>query len=750
MLPLFLKNFDFPIIYHITILKMRRFLILFLNLFFCFAVYETQGQESHNLSKVNPMIGTGGNGRVSPVACVPFGMVQVGVDTRMKEVGYHYDDEKILGISHVHKSGGGCNDFLDILFQPVPGFIISESIENYPLEGFSSSFSHQREKASPGYYSVSLDDFDLDLELTATSRCAFHLYTYSKKGKNHLLIDLKYGSTAACTIVPQDDQDTVKVAGIEMIDQYTVAGFRISNGWAPEQHVYFYARFSEPIKDMPAYLDNKLKKGVNKLKGTDVKAILEFDTDQELYVEVGISPVSIEGAKKNLEKEIAEQDFETIKKKAQEAWSAELDKIDIESENEALIEIFYTSLYNSLMYPMLYSDVDGKFRGPDFKVHQTDGFNYYGGVIGVWDTFRAACPLLTIVKPKVANDYVRTMLAHYKIFGQLPIWTLAGGETFQMIGLQSIPVIADCYNKGIRNYDTELAFEAMKQSAMKDTCGFSMLYFVGLQNYKKYGYVPADLEMESVARTLEYAYDDWCVAQMAQMLNKTADYNYFINRSNNYKNVYDPSVGLMRGKLTSGQWRTPFDPFASNHRRDDYCEGNAWQWTFFVPHDVEGLAELMGGQTALANKLDTLFTMNSAITGEDVSGDISGLIGQYAHGNEPGHHTAYMYTYLDQAWKTQKYVRQILETMYQNTPEGICGNEDTGQMSAWFVWSSMGVYPVRHGNGEYMVGTPLFSHLEFSHDNGKLEINAPKVSAENMFIKSIYTTQFYFIIQFLE
>ncbi len=686
---------------------------------------------------VNPFIGSGGNGNIIPVACVPFGMVQVGADTRMENSGYLYSDTRILGISHVHKSGGGCGDFLDILFQPIPESVLKNIPAHYPSAGFSSAFSHKDEQFSPGNYSVRLADFNTNLSITATSRCAFHRYSYPVKGINKVIIDLKYGSKGACTIVPEESYDTVKVAHLEWIDEYSVAGSRISNGWSPEQHVYFFARFSKPIKSISYYNKNILCDEKKLLSGTDVKAILEFHTDDQLLVKIGLSPVDVEGARKNLETEIPGWDFDAVKKCALSEWRANLGKYVIKDKDEQKKELFYSFVYNTIVYPMLYSDIDGRFRGPDHKIHPSLGFPYYAGVVGLWDTFRAACPLITILRPDVANDYVRTCLAHFDIFGQLPIWTLAGGETFQMIGLHSLPLIADAYCKGIRGYDTSKALDAMITSANKDTCGYSMRYFVGLKNYKKFGYVLADLEMESVARTLEYAYDDWCIAQMAKQMGKETIYRTFIERSKNYKNVYDPSTGFMRGRFANGSWRTPFDPFESNHRRDDYCEGNAWQWTFFVPHDVKGLAKLMGGDTHLQSRLDSLFTSNSTIAGKNVSGDISGLIGQYAHGNEPSHHVAYLYDYIGQPWKTQKYVRQIMDTLYKNSPDGICGNDDTGQMSAWFVWSAMGFYPVRHGTGEYMVGTPLFNHLELAHAKGKLVILAPTVSSINRYIKNV-------------
>ncbi len=711
-------------------------LVLMLFLFGCSNTKITDGSYTEF---VNPMIGTRGGGQITPVVSVPFGMIQMGADTRMSGSGYNYEDTEIIGFSHVHKSGGGCGDFLDLRFMPLDEQRIPREAFQYPSQLITSKFSHDQEEAHPGYYKVKLEDFEIDVELTATSRCGIQKYIFPEGQGQSVLIDLKYGSTGACTIVSEDNYDTVKVACFELVDDYTVRGCRVTNGWAPEQHVYFYTQFSKPVSHLDLYSDDMLLISGTKAKGTDLKAVLYFDEErqQELMVKTGISAVDLHGAQKNLEAEMPAWNFDEIRTACRDEWDRELSKIKIKTEDKAKKEIFYTSIYNTLKYPMLYSDVDGRFRGPDFNVHTCD-FPYYGQVVGLWDTFRAACPLLTILAPEVMNDYVRTLLEHYKIAGQLPVWVLAGGETYQMLGLHSLPVIADCYYKGIRNYDADEAFEAMKTSAMQDTTGFSMRYFVGLKNYKNYGYVPADLEMESVARTLEYAYNDWNVAQMAKMLDKAGDYDYFLKRSASYKNVYDEQTKLMRGRLSDGSWRIPFDPLASNHRRDDYCEGNAWQWTFFVPHDVQGLADLMGGDDFLIARLDSLFSLSSIITGENTSGDISGLIGQYAHGNEPSHHTAYMYGYLKQPWKTQEYVHQILTTLYDTTPDGICGNDDTGQMSAWYVLSSMGFYPVRHGDGTYVMGSPLFDEVSLDLPNGEeLTLRADNLSDTNIFIQSV-------------
>lgn len=697
-----------------------------------------QAQQKTPAEWVNRMIGTAGDGNIVPAVSVPFGMVQLAPDTRNHGPGYKYYDGRIIAFSHVHKSGGGCNDFLDIRFMPLHRGWIQPGASSLPDKDISYAFSHEKEEAAVGYYRVDFDDYPIRAELYATDRTGMQTYTWKEKGTKSMLIDLAYGSVAACTIVPQDDYDTVKTAFIEQVDRFTVRGYRISNGWSPEQHVYFYTRFSQPIRRFEVYSHNNLQPGVKKLESRQLKAVIYFDESaQTVQMKTGLSAVDMEGARKNLLAEMPGWDFASVRKVAVERWNTELSKIQIETNDAKQREIFYTALYNTLLYPMLYSDVDGRFRGPDMNIHHADGFNYYGQVMGLWDTFRGANPLLTLLAPQVMNDYVQTFLAYYKIAGQLPIWVLAGADTYQMLGLHAVAVIADCYFKGIRNYDAELAWEAMKTTAMRDTTGFSMRYFVGLKNYKKYGYVPADLEMEAVARTLEYAYNDWNIAQMARMLGKLHDYQYFLRRAASYRKVFDSTTHFMRGRMADGSWRTPFDPYASNHRRDDYCEGNAWQWTFFVPHDVQGLAALMGGRKNLIDRLDTLFTTTSAITGTHISGDITGLIGQYAHGNEPGHHTPYMYAYLGQPWKTQLYVAKILKELYNNTPDGICGNDDTGQMSAWYVLSAMGFYPVRHGDGTYIIGSPQFPKVTLQLPNGRqLHIVARGASPQNPFIQS--------------
>ncbi len=696
-------------------------LLLVTLLFSC----QTEQPQSNN-QYVNKFIGT---------ASVPFGMVQIGADTHANSSGYHYDHTSLVGFSHVHKSGGGCGDFLDILFLPLPLNYKTDSLTELYSQYYQADFSHEKEWAEPGYYSVDLYNGDLNVELTASLRCGLQRYKYKSAGSVPVIIDLEYGSQGACTIQREHDVDTVFSASFEKVDDYTVRGYRLTNGWAPEQHVYFYTTFSSPIKECRLFLDNECVEETSALKGRNVKAILTFENPEKILdVKTGISAVDMKGAEDNHRKEAADKDFDSLKKEAAESWTPVLGQIEVETNDLKKKELFYTSLHNVMMYPMLFSDVDNRFRGSDSQVHQTDGFAYYGAVIGLWDTFRAACPLITVLRPDVMEDYIRTALEHFRYAGQLPIWTLAGVETYQMTGIHSMPLITNAYMNGVRNFDTELAMRAMVESAMKDTCGYSMGYFVGLENYKKYGYVPCDMEMESVARTLEYAFDDWAIVRFASLTNHPDICKEFRTRSLNYKNVIDPVTLLARGKTKDGLWRTPFYPLRSEHRSDDYCEGNAWQWTFFVPHDIDGLAKLMGGKEVLASRLDSLFTMDSSLEGETVSGDISGLIGQYAHGNEPGHHTIYMYNEVGQPHKTQKYVNEVLTTLYDTTPTGICGNEDTGQMSAWYVFSSLGFYPMDPVSGRYELGAPLFDRAVINLSSGRQFV----ITAENLSDKNIY------------
>ena len=689
------------------------------------------------VSQVRPMMGTGADGRIVPIAAAPFGMVQLGPDTYFTSSGYHYQHREIYGFSHTHKSGGGGTDFQDIMFFPVSGDEWRQCTK-YP-DRVTASFSHDQEYVEPAYYRVKLLETDINAELTATERCGMHRYTYPAAAAQQLIIDLKHGCQHSTTIHADEDFDTVKVARLEIVNGNTVRGYRISNGWAPEQHVYFYAEFSKPFIANRLFENKLFRENARDLTGTDVRAILEFAQDgKPLAARVGISPVSMEGARENLKVEITGWDFDKVRSATRQAWTKALSVVQIDDDKIQQKEVFYTCLYYALMYPQLYSDVDGRYRSSDSQVYQGD-FRYFAGVLGLWDTFRAQNPLIAILRPDVTSDLMKTFLEHYRHCGQLPIWTLAGVENMCMIGYHSMPVIADAWSKGIRDYDGGALYDAMKMSANRDTFGFFLKDYRGALLYKKHEYAPCDLEITAVSKTLEYCYDDWCIAQMAKMLGHKEDYTYYLRRAGWYRNLFDERINFMRGKRSDGAWRTPFDPFYSNHYRpdDDFCEGTSWQWTFFVPHDGKGLIDLFKGRDAFVAKLDSLFTISSDLHGEHPAGDITGLIGQYAHGNEPGHHTLYMYNYAGQPWKGQKLISDVMYTLYDTSPEGICGNDDTGQMSAWYVFSAMGFYPVTHGNGIYFIGTPLFKELKLRHVKGVLTIQAPEVSQTNCYIQSV-------------
>ena len=701
----------------------------------CSAAYAQHATRPIDL--VRPMTGTADPGNVTPIATAPFGMVGLGPDTFYWGSGYKHYHGHIKGFSHTHKSGQGGTDFMDIMFMPLsePDWLAGEGC---PSE-FSAPYSHDQMDVKPGYHRVKLLDSNIDVELTATPRCGMHRYTYPEGRNRQIFLDMKHGGKGSCTIIPADDWDTVRTSKIEMVNDRTIRGYRISNGWVPEMHVYFYAEFSEPIKDIKLYDHCRLQKDITSLEGDDVRAVLDFGSGAEAVVaRVGISPTSMEGARRNLKAEIKTWKFDKVVAATQELWNKTLSAVEIADADTPQKEMFYTSLYFAHMYPQLYSDVTGEYRSSDIKVHKGN-FNYYGGCFSPWDTFRTQIPLITILHPEVMNDLVKTLQAHYDNCGMLPVWLLAGQENMCMIGYNSVPTIADIYSKGIRDYDVEAIYEAMKVSANKDTFGYFLRQFRGARYYNQYGYVPCDLEVSSVSKTLEYSYADWSLAQMAKALGKKDDYDIYMERANRYKNLFDKDVNFMRGKDSKGQWRTPFDPFYSNHYQpdDDFCEGTSWSWTFFVPHDPAGLADLMGGEEAFVEKLDSLFAVSSHVTGPNPASDITGRVGQYAHGNEPAHQILYMYNYVGQPWRSHKRISDILYTMYRPTPDGICGNDDSGQMSAWYVMSAMGIFPQMHGNGVYCVGTPMFQDLKMHHPKGTLTILAPEASRENCYVQSL-------------
>jgi len=671
---------------------------------------QLYAQSNNYAEYVNPFIGTGGHGHTYPGAAVPFGMVQLSPDTRLTGwdgcSAYHYSDSIIYGFSHTHLSGTGCSDYGDILLMPFVGPINLKNTE------YASSFNHKNEIASPGYYSVFLDKYQVKVELTVTKRAGFHKYTFPENKNAGIIIDLQH-------------RDEVIDSYIEIVNNKEIKGMRRSKAWAADQYVYFVVKFSKPFESYGIALNDSIKADIKKGEGKNVKAYFTFKTanNEVVYVKVGISAVSTDGAYKNLDSEISDWNFEQIKANAKAEWNKELSKIEVDGGSKEQTTVFYTSLYHAMLNPNIYSDVDGQFRGTDLKIHQAKGFDYYT-VFSLWDTYRAEHPLFTIIDQKRTSDFINTFINQYIYGGILPVWELSGNETYCMIGYHSIPVIVDAFVKGITGFDALKALEAMKYSAELDKNGLNF--------YKKYGFIPSELESESVSRTLEYAYDDWCIAQMALKLGKMNDYLTYIKRAQYYKNIYDPTTDFMRAKFNGG-WYKPFEPAEVN---SNYTEANAWQYSFYVPQDIIGLSKLMGGKQMLANKLNGLFTTNNQLSGREQP-DITGLIGQYAHGNEPSHHMAYLYDYVNMPWKTQELVSKIMNEMYTTKEDGLCGNEDCGQMSAWYVMSAMGFYAVCPGNDVYAIGSPLFEKITIHLENGKkFIIKANHRSEKKFYIQS--------------
>ena len=673
----------------------------------CFLVsFSLFGTESLDYTRyVNPFVGTAEHGHTYPGASVPFGFVQLSPDTRIHGwdscSGYHHDDSSIMGFSHTHLSGTGIADYSDLLMMPtVDNDQVVPGNPYDPSSGFRSRFNKQNEFASPGYYRVLLDDYGVTAELTATARAGFHRYTYPESSHARIVLDLEHRSN-----------QRVVDSYVKVVSPTEIIGYRHSSDWARKQYIYFYAVFSKPLQGVDLVVDGIKKVQLQEASGRDIKALLHYQTEEneQILVKVGVSAVDIEGARQNVLQEIPHWDFSQTKELAKKTWNRELSKIQVESRDIEQKKVFYTSMYHSLLAPNIFMDVDGRYRGIDHDIHRARSFENYT-VFSLWDTYRALHPLLTIIHPKKTNELIKTLLAKYDEGGILPIWELAGNYTGTMIGYHAVPVIVDAYMKGIRSYDVEKAYEAIKHSAMQDK--------LGLRYYKEKGYIPYEWVQESVSRTLEYAYDDWTIAQMAKELGQMEDYRYFYERSKNYQNIFDLETHFTRPKDAQGQWKTPFDPLNADHRTNGFTEGNAWQYTWYVPHDVQGLVELMGGREKFEQKLDALFSNEDEPTG-DKSPDISGMIGQYAHGNEPSHHIAYLYNDINRPHKTQALVRQIMSTLYSAKENGLSGNEDCGQMSAWFILSSMGFYPVAPGSNYYHLGSPIFDKAVIKLENGK-------------------------------
>jgi len=671
---------------------------------------------------VDPYIGTGGHGHTFLGVTAPFGAVQIGPNNINKGwdwcSGYHYSDSIVIGFSHLHLNGTGCSDTGDILFMPYTGKARTQpGTQQDPLAGYASYYSKDNERALPGYYEVLLKTHRTKVELTASDRVAFHRYTFPKDVEKHVMINLKDANG--------DDRPTDTY--LEQINDTVIRGYRYSTGWSKKQQIYFSAVFSQPVH-LTLYHDSVQVAG-NRLQGLDVKGnVAVAPVVEELGVKVGISPVSMENAMDNIGQEIKDWNFENIVAETTGKWNAELSKLQVETTDTVAKRIFYTALYHAFMQPIMFNDCSGEYRGTDKNIYGDPGFTNYT-VFSLWDTYRAAHPLYTLVQPERVPDFINSMLAIYEQQGRLPVWHLYGSDTNEMIGIQSVPVIADAILKDVKGFNYERAYQAMKASMMSDYKGLS--YVTDLE------YIPADKENESVAKGLEYAIADWGVAQVARKLGKTEDYEYFSKRALAYQNYWDKDTHFFRGKNRDGSWVTPFNPVHSTHRNDAYCEGNGWQYTWLVPHDVEGLISLFGSKEAFVSKLDSLFLVNEDL-GDAASPDISGLIGQYAHGNEPGHHTVYLYSFVGQQWKTAEKVDYILSHMYSDLPDGLQGNEDCGQMSSWYVFSALGFYPVNPSDGMYVFGRPIFDKVVLKLPGDKFfEIRINNNSAKNKYIQSI-------------
>lgn len=705
-------------------MKNNYFLLLgLLFLISCASNKTGDNQPTDLASYVDPFIGTGYHGHVFLGAHVPFGGVQVGPVNYVKGwdwcSGYHYSDSIVTGFSQMHLSGTGIGDLGDVLITPYTGELkTTPGTQEKPLEGYASLYTHQDETAKPGYYSVLMKKYDIRAELTATERVAVHKYTFPEAEQAHIAINLTNGIGW--------DQPTVTF--LKKVDAQTYIGYRFSTGWAKDQRLYFAIKLSKPIETLQLFEDEKLVPG-DSSKGAKLVGILNFSTKNgdEILLKVGVSPVSEQNALANIIAEVPDWDFEKIALNARSAWNKELGKITVKGKNEHELRTFYTALYHAYTHPVLFNDHNGEYRGADKQVYSNPGYNNYS-IFSLWDTYRAEQPLFTLIQPERINDMVNTMLNIYKQQGKLPIWHLMGNETDCMVGYSAIPVIADAYFKGFTGFDANLAFEAMKASSTRDD--------LGMKYIKEKGYIPADIEKESVSKAMEYCISDWCIAQMAKKLGKTADYDYYTKRASQYAQYFDPKTQFVRAKLDNGKFREPFSPFQSIHEWGDYTEGNAWQYTWLVPQDVEGLIKLFGGDQPFITKLDSLFVVKGDM-GEKASSDISGLIGTYAHGNEPSHHITYLYAYAGQQWKTAEKNRLIQRTLYTDKPDGLCGNEDCGQMSAWYIFSSMGFYPANPANGAFVFGSPLFDEVTLSLPNNKqFTLKALNNSEKNVYIQS--------------
>ena len=698
-------------------------------------------QSSQNIDYtkfVNVFIGTGAldanslSGSNFPGACMPFGLVQLSPDTREYPddpcSGYDYKDSTILGFSHTHLNGTGCPDLYDFLFMPYGGDKKWQAgSDDGKTKGFRSKFRHSTEKAYPGYYSVVLDDYNIRAEMTATEHCGMHRYTFANEDPYHLIVDLEH------TLIKDSPYRYSKIisAQVRVVDNKTIEGYRIVSGWAKLRKVYFRAEFSRPFDTQ------MMKAGPNEFQNipvanhSDLKIILNFNQNntEPLLVKVGISSVSAEGAKGNLDAEMKDFNFDGISVQANKAWNKELSCIDI-SGTARQKSIFYTGLYHLFIQPNNIADVSGNYLATDNSIQNAPDKKHYS-TFSLWDTYRAAHPLYTLVQEDRTAGFINSMVRQYKTYGYLPIWQLWGTENYCMIGNHAIPVIVDAFLKGIKGFDYEEAYQAVKASSTTShkNSPFNIL--------DKYGYFPEDLQTQSVSLTLEIAYDDWCVAQMAKKLGHEADYKFFLNRSGNYKNLFDKTTGFFRAKDSHGEWINKFNPLEyGGNGGFPFTEGNAWQYLWYAPQDVPSFIDLMGGDQKFVQKLDTFFTLDAKPG--DVNGNASGFIGQYAHGNEPSHHVVYLYNFTSQPWKAQYYSAKIMRELYNDQQSGYSGNEDCGQMSAWYIFSAMGFYPVNPANNIYCFGSPQLEKATINLANGKqFKVITNNTGDDNIYIQKI-------------
>ncbi|MFC6102619.1 GH92 family glycosyl hydrolase [Olivibacter domesticus] len=694
---------------------------------FCTALLSVpmlmNAQEKKLVDYVDPFIGTGGHGHTFPGAVVPFGMVQLSPDNGRSDwdwcSGYHFSDNHIAGFSHTHLSGTGIGDWLDISVMPLLYPLRDESAD------IKATFSHANEKAAPGYYTVQLDN-QITAELTATERVGYHRYHFPNQSEPVIRLDLAF----------HQNWDNPTETYIKVVDDSTVVGYRYSTGWAKVQRVYFALRTSKPFKEAilagHGVQSAQIKAARTEEKGKGVSAQLLFDAQQKLVdMKVALSSTNYDKALLALN-EIPDWNFEHVRESAEEKWEHELQKVQVSSSDEKLKRVFYTALYHTCMAPALFSDADGVYKNAQGDSLKMPAGNQRYTEYSLWDTFRALNPLFTITQPEKYTAMLNSMLAFYDENGLLPVWDLSTWETNTMTGYHAIPVIADAVLKNWPGIDVNKAYKAMLASAYQEGRG--------VPEYIKHGYMPQDKMGHSASVTLEYGYDDWCIAQVAKKLGQEEDYQKFSKRAQAYQHIFDKKTGFMRAKNSDGKFVLPFDPYLSEHDevKAQYVEGNAWQHSFFVPHDVRGLADLYGSNEKLSIKLDSLFSVSSKLTGGNTSPDVSGLIGQYAHGNEPSHHIAYMYSFIGQPWKTQERVRQIVDSMYHDQPDGYAGNEDCGQMSAWAVWSIAGLYPANPASSEYIIGSPAADEVVFRPGGGKeLRFKAINNSKSNIYIQEV-------------